>query len=390
MKRYNLPLMALVLTAVPARAAGETDTWKELGMGLYSDTFMSNMYQSTFTNEPVDVLIEESVEHPGLYRITNPWPQVNHITHMIIDASDPELVLVPKQNCGIDDPQDGETWIASLSQIAIEDEGFTKETFLEGYDFYNITMQDGVIKFPAGSGMFMWPNPVSGYSEPGEWMVSNDEFPGYLCMPGVEPPQEWKSLGMGKMCDGFMGTFISGKAEPRLLDVEIMEHVEYEGYYRVVQPFADLGDDTTDLTLDLGKPDFGFMEVQRTGLTHGTMGDVWVLSMSANGMYYTLEDFIAAGHEAHNITMTDGRIDIPKGSVLFYFPQYTTGKLFDNQYATDSYILMPGTEAIDETPADFAAEPEYYNLQGRRVTRPEAGQLLIVRRGAKATKQIYR
>lgn len=55
-------------------------------------------------------------------------------------------------------------------------------------------------------------------------------------------------------------------------------------------------------------------------------------------------------------------------------------------------LVTPATITAIETIEAEEAEPEavYYNLQGVQVVNPEAGNIYIVRRGAKATKELYR
>ncbi len=51
---------------------------------------------------------------------------------------------------------------------------------------------------------------------------------------------------------------------------------------------------------------------------------------------------------------------------------------------------LPHQPLVEELDADGNAEPEYYNLQGQRVAAPEVGSIYIVKRGAKANKEVYR
>ncbi len=46
--------------------------------------------------------------------------------------------------------------------------------------------------------------------------------------------------------------------------------------------------------------------------------------------------------------------------------------------------------AVEEIVADGNAEAAYYNLQGQKVAAPEEGGIYIVKRGAKANKEVYR
>ncbi len=58
---------------------------------------------------------------------------------------------------------------------------------------------------------------------------------------------------------------------------------------------------------------------------------------------------------------------------------------FELKYQTE----RPTAEVAEVMmPAD--ANPEYYNLQGQKVAAPEEGGIYIVKRGAKANKEVYR
>lgn len=394
MTKLALPLMLATGIMTSQRiAAQETETWTVLGTGTYQDAIMCNMYPSIVDNDPVQVRIEVSDSNPKRYRIVNPWAILideEHEHYMIIDASDPEMVVVPKQVSQMYDVPDGETWIASVSCIATEDWGYDKAQFLEEMDYCNITMQDDIITFPAGCAMFMWPDAVSGYSQPGEWMISNDEFKGYLALPGVEPPSDWKTIGTGRLCDGFVHTFFNKDPTPNIIDVEVQEHKELERYYRVIKPFTGIDPDCGDLYIDMYRPDFGFIEVQDIDMLDSNMGWAWILSVSSNGTYQTLEDFLADGKGDVNVTMENGRINIPAHSVLFYFPQYSQNSLYDNKYASDSYLELPATDSAPDITVTEDFPAEYFNLQGQRLAAPQPGQLIIVRQGNKCTKQIFK
>ncbi len=50
---------------------------------------------------------------------------------------------------------------------------------------------------------------------------------------------------------------------------------------------------------------------------------------------------------------------------------------------------LPHPPLVEELDTDGNAEPEYYNLQGQKVAAPEEGSIYIVKRGAKASKEVY-
>lgn len=52
--------------------------------------------------------------------------------------------------------------------------------------------------------------------------------------------------------------------------------------------------------------------------------------------------------------------------------------------------MNSGIEDIETEDVDADAAPEYFNLQGIRVAEPQAGQVYIVRRGAKTTKELVK
>ena len=56
----------------------------------------------------------------------------------------------------------------------------------------------------------------------------------------------------------------------------------------------------------------------------------------------------------------------------------------------NSYVVIgtKGINAVDGIMDDADATPEYYNLQGIRIARPEPGQIHVVRKGAKTYKAI--
>ncbi len=51
---------------------------------------------------------------------------------------------------------------------------------------------------------------------------------------------------------------------------------------------------------------------------------------------------------------------------------------------------LPNPPLVEELDADGNAEAAYYNLQGQKVAAPEEGSIYIVKRGAKASKEVYR
>ena len=51
---------------------------------------------------------------------------------------------------------------------------------------------------------------------------------------------------------------------------------------------------------------------------------------------------------------------------------------------------MNTTTGIEDVTVEGNEAAEYFNLQGIRVAEPQAGQVYIVRRGAKTTKELVK
>lgn len=51
---------------------------------------------------------------------------------------------------------------------------------------------------------------------------------------------------------------------------------------------------------------------------------------------------------------------------------------------------LPKWNSIDRYYTDDNVEPKYYNIQGMKISNPTEGEVYIVRRGGKATKEVYR
>ncbi|MDO4320835.1 MAG: hypothetical protein Q4C34_09710, partial [Bacteroidales bacterium] len=369
---------AAVRKTAPAKATTD-ETWVDLGTGIYSDALLSNMYKG-FENKPVEVTVQKSEQTPGRYRIVNPWPAFigSADNYLIIDATDPEFVLIPKQITPVNDDVDGETWVASISTIAIDDEigyGYNKEEFMEDFADLNIYLDKGTIYIPAGSAMFMWPETGD------DWVESGEIYDGYLTLPGSDYTDPWESLGEGKFFDGFVPAFlVDGTFAEKT--IEIKENADVPGLYKLVAPFADLSDTGRDLIIDCTDPGFVKIETQSTGVFMGEYGLMYLLSLSSNN-YETVEDFLE-DHPGCNITLSDGRIDIPAGALRAFLPEYDRTHLFRPDDARASYVLLPDYNGItDAVAGNTDGETVYYNLQGVRVANPENG-VYIRRQGSNA------
>ncbi|MCM1319851.1 MAG: starch-binding protein [Muribaculaceae bacterium] len=65
--------------------------------------------------------------------------------------------------------------------------------------------------------------------------------------------------------------------------------------------------------------------------------------------------------------------------------QWVSGHIYKADGSHEQY-----TVALEEVLADSGVAPEYYNLQGVRISTPQPGTIVIVRRGSNVSKQLYR
>ena len=71
--------------------------WRTLGSGVFSDGIIPSFY-SNFSSDPKDVTIEVCTTNESIYRVVTPFDGgANELNYLIIDATDPDFVLVPDQ-----------------------------------------------------------------------------------------------------------------------------------------------------------------------------------------------------------------------------------------------------------------------------------------------------
>ncbi len=386
-----------VKAAAPALAADDQE-WKDLGEGTYSDVVLSNLFVGYF-NDPVKVQIQESVTKPGVYRLVNPWKKMNEATefdeslnYLIIDASDPEYVMIPEQRSPVNDAVDGETWYCSYTSWAVDVVGVEKDYFKELQPDKVPVLKDGVIKFSFNSIAVMYPNGTGDEVAAGEWTYSNMEYEGYLALPGATYIDEWESLGKGKFLEGFLETIFDDTYVPEEREIEIMKNNRVPGVYKLVKAFEFSAPTGRDLILDARQPDFVRVEEQNTGV-NSVRGWVYILSVSTNGTFTTYDEMVMSNPEyaERNITLDETGFHFPKNSILITFPTSGDYSAYVNGNAVESYFLFPGLVGVDGVEVEDSNAPaEYYNLQGMRMVQPQAGELVIVRKGSKTYKTIFR
>ena len=135
---------------------GGANPWKSLGTGLYTDDLVYSLYNSAGASATYPVEIEEHSEHPGLYRLVDPYgpnfPFYQYAksyseTTIEVNATDADAVYIMEQSTGLD-LGDGVMSIATVGGDAYADYGEDYYNTLKNYGYFG-TLKDGVITFPS-------------------------------------------------------------------------------------------------------------------------------------------------------------------------------------------------------------------------------------------------
>lgn len=128
-------------------------TTTECDYSILTDDLVSSAIRGNSASFPV--IIEESTQTPGLYRLINPmkaYATTPVDCNIIIDATDPEHVTISKQSLGIDFG-DGTVSIESLASH-YADKGRHK-ILIEDAGYYG-KLSNGEITFPTSESFLLW------------------------------------------------------------------------------------------------------------------------------------------------------------------------------------------------------------------------------------------
>lgn len=368
--------------AEKAKKANANENWTTIGVGTYADGIFSSVYGAS--KDPIEVTIEQS---GSMYRVVNPWPEIGS-GYLIIDASDPEMVIVPEQITPMDDPYDGITYIASLSQIAIQG-GLTKSQFLASYGARNIYMSDNVIYFPESSVVMNWPEAdINGYygTDPDVWY--NCDESGYLVLPGGHITPEWESLGDCTFVDGIMATLMDSSLDPVTLPIE--KNTRTEGLYRIPSAYTHALTNpgtTQPFVFNIFDPNNVTVASQPTGISFTGLGSCYI-----GGANLFNNQTVFATYNAETRVVT-----FPEKFIAYRFPNSTNPDwepdyFYFMQNSEATYVTLPedGGVGVKGVNFDANAPVEYFNLQGMPVANPEKGTIVIARQGNKVTKMVIK
>ncbi|MDE6288435.1 MAG: hypothetical protein K2M00_06590 [Muribaculaceae bacterium] len=385
---------AVEATTIRTTADYDNVEWVELGVGQYLSSVVAGTY-SAGTPKPAAVTIYEAKDTKGLYKVEGPWNNVigGVVNDMIVDATDPNFVIVPRQNTGILDNVDGITYIANAGWI-LTDDGMTKDEILAQAPQFANVMEEGLIKFAAGTLLLQWPEAPadSQYGTDAEGWYDGD-LDGYLALPGVEVKDPWELLSDEAT---FTERFISplfGVENLAPYAVSVYRNNE-TGAYRVENPLKGLyaalefpeTAESPELILDATNPDNVAFAMTSTGINGGSDG---VYAYFSEAWY---EEIYGEGADALDpeirITLTED-----ENTVTFTFPVHCctvyasgSGKFYYGSPEAGS-LVVPVKSGVSSVVVDANAPVEYFNLQGVKVENPANG-LYIRRQGNVATKVV--
>lgn len=245
-----------------------------------------------------------------------------------------------------------------------------------------------------------------------------------IAQPGAslepyDPFADYRFVGDCKMQDNIFDNLLldetaTDEDKTPEATVKVYEEKDTPGIFHIQNAFLAGGwnNEATaaemDFTIDLSSPNCGFISLFDTMYVEDYygFGNVYIMSSSEYEFYYNQEDpcetiqqFIDKfpGENIY-IDPSTKRIIIPAASILYYFPKATNpnykNKIYSGFEGPDTWIQLPADyelpSAIGTIVADDVNAPvKYYNLQGMEVANPEAGQLVIVKKGAKANKVVF-
>lgn len=171
------------------------DGYSYLGEGTYTDGIYAPMYNVPQSSvKPIAVAVYEKDDEPGNFLVVNPWGNYGMEFDLVVNATDPDYVLVPMTNTGFEDVEEGMTYIVSQSAAyaTVLSPKMDKAEFLARKGEYNITydVESRTVTFPGNSCFFNWPE---GW-DPDWFDTAVSPYPGSLVLP--EPQSGIESVAV--------------------------------------------------------------------------------------------------------------------------------------------------------------------------------------------------
>lgn len=506
------------LTTPAVATVSEERNWVDLDSD--EDCMMvDDILTGLFDIDPIEfpVMVQEDADNPGYYRIVNPWLMyplgkiismqggtltVSDDIVIEIDATDPDQVIIPLCNIGVDDG-DGPIYIGSLLGLMETVEGIdpikasmmagvledncisfsfpTSILMIQGSDVYASNLngsfalilpggelpvdytvdieienimcpEDGIYtmyadcddRIPAvayglsygirsadvdavvENGLTCKPGDTievsvseidashvyvifASLDEDGEWQDYD-----YRCLYTVGDCQDkWKNIGVADMTEGLISSvYKKDGIMPETFKVDIEEHVDKPGYYRLVDPYKNWsyaeskGSDHSHhhyLYINATDPNNVYFEPSVLGVSDPVHGEFAVKSQFSDRGDFLGFDAIKRRGETSDGFLKDGVITFGADCNIliraseeekdFWWygavntnpdfdidefkkdPNYNVPRFIPGDFKLDLSAIGSGVESISETGRSDSAV--YFNMQGMKVSSPDKGLYLV-------------
>ncbi len=379
-------------TIKPMSTEYDNYTWNYIGDGKYKASVMAGIYD--VTDELVDVKIYEAENHSGVYKAVGVWPDMLDNGALIVDASDPDFIVVPKQDTGYKDAVDKDTYIASRNWVMVNERGYTAEQ-LKAEDPNAVpSLIDGCIYFKPVGLLVQWPNaPLnSQYNTVRTQWYADQLESGCLVLPGGKYVSPWKRLGTGKVTgDMYFSAFGKTSAD---YEVDVYKSTDLENTYRIVDPLAglykalDIDEISPSWTIDTSVEDNISINTASSGILDDSEKTSYIVGTM--NQYYGLEDCPKDNRASVSYDDKKTTFSFPATSLLIF--DSSAGKVYYGNRYDAQIVVSHETEGVNDLiqDTDTNAPVEFFNLQGQRIDTPATGQLVIKRQGSKVTKLIVK
>lgn len=409
MKKFYLTLAtaACVLTA-------NADTWRALGNATVVDGWITPGYvdeagvQIDPSTIPFEVPVEESVEHPGVYKLINPFGRPDfHLAEfnidmqaadIVIDARDRTFVIIQPQLAGYTD--------ADLSEPSGRYKYYLSDM---GTYMYNLGQQREVINVLKCASVMVGNTivvrqPTFGTTPETAISAWDPSFPATITLPDNfgEEREMWEVMGQATVTDGWLIPGMTDNAGAKLnpeeykFTCDVAFNTDNPNLIALINPYrsadfagasSNLSSSNVRIIFDTTDPELVVITPQFSGFISRTDNDIspWYLSDAGTVLLSrgkTKADITAQGY---NATYTESTITVPLP--LFGFTVDETTKMWNEGHSTVIHWGGNSQPEVGIDPAEGAVE--YYNTQGIRVASPQPGQFYIRRQGTSATKVIF-
>lgn len=224
-------------------------------------------------------------------------------------------------------------------------------------------------------------------------LAADNVFVPYVDQTFVYNPEEWKSLGKGTLKEGWLGYHYLGGWEAEPYEVQVQENLADPNLICIVNPFdnelwAPYNQDKSaqgQIVIDIADPEF--VKVQPyvySGFSDAEFGKLYMYSSDSHFFYVEgwSEDAISSQLSVYVSKLDNKTITIPD-------PAFGTEQRPVGYYGWNSQpamLTLPTSNSVAGFAPDAnVAAPEYFDLQGRRILKPEKG-IYVERRGSSVKK----